>query len=302
MGHSFTHPASAALMERVAHQLTADDLFLVPDHHLLFVCGGPIDGTKTYCREIFWDFLRTEPNKRYRVFLAEDAARDVVDHGKPTFLDLNEFEGFLASIADCIILFTESPGSMAELGFFSAYRDVAEKCLVVVDTKYQGDDSFINNGPINTIATVSRYKPCLYVPMNDRDYLCQTVIKRLRRFNRTNREKFTTNDFSKMSNKEQLAMLLELICLFRAISFAELTHIVDAIFRFSQPDRVKLHVSLLLSSRYVKRPDNHDDILVPSGNHRMVSLSKVQPHRISIDIADYYRRHAPDRYAYISGL
>jgi hypothetical protein len=46
-----------------------------------------------------------------------------------------------------IILFVESPGSIAELGAFSALKTVQPKVLAVVNKKFDRP-SFIANGPV----------------------------------------------------------------------------------------------------------------------------------------------------------
>jgi hypothetical protein len=68
-----------------------------------------------------------------------------MDHER--FTDLLEVETYLADLAEIIILFVESPGSIAELGTFSALATVQPKVLAVVNTKHDGP-SFIADGPV----------------------------------------------------------------------------------------------------------------------------------------------------------
>ena len=57
-----------------------------------------------------------------------------MDHER--FTDLLEVESYLADLAELIIiLFVESPGSIAELGAFSALVTVQPKVLAVVNKK-----------------------------------------------------------------------------------------------------------------------------------------------------------------------
>ena len=67
------------------------------------------------------------------------------------FPDLLELENYLAHLADVIVLFVESPGSIAELGAFAASDTLRPKLLAVRNTFYASEQSFIADGPIRKI-------------------------------------------------------------------------------------------------------------------------------------------------------
>ena len=67
------------------------------------------------------------------------------------FPDLFELENYLAHLADVIVLFVESPGSIAELGAFAASDTLRPKLLAVRNTFYASEQSFIADGPIRKI-------------------------------------------------------------------------------------------------------------------------------------------------------
>jgi hypothetical protein len=95
MRHPFLHPAGAVLLRRVAQAFTRDDLYLVVDRHLLFVCGGPVAPETKSLRKQFLCYAQSElPN--FRVFLAEAATTDIVKSNPPNFLNLANFEHFIA--------------------------------------------------------------------------------------------------------------------------------------------------------------------------------------------------------------
>lgn len=58
-------------------------------------------------------------------------------------------------MSDLVLLFSESPGSFAELGAFASHSDIASKTLVVIQQKYLGKDSFIAKGPIAYLSDIS---------------------------------------------------------------------------------------------------------------------------------------------------
>jgi len=122
--------------------------------NLIFLCGGPASQNPKAprrcqsVRDYFLWYVRTNrPTIAPRLRLAEDIGR-WLDHER--FTDLLEVENYLADLAEIIILFVESPGSIAELGAFSALTRVQPKVLAVVNKKFQGP-SFIADGPVRRL-------------------------------------------------------------------------------------------------------------------------------------------------------
>lgn len=66
------------------------------------------------------------------------------------FQDLLEFEEHIAALCACVLIFVESPGSIAELGSFAVMRHLASRLLVVCEQKFESgaDPSFIFLGPV----------------------------------------------------------------------------------------------------------------------------------------------------------
>ena len=93
----------------------------------------------------------TKKLRNITFLLAEDASKDLLQHANPGFINLSEFENLVADIADCIILFPETKGAIAELGLFSGSKKASRKLLIVTDKKHQSKDSFINLGHMATI-------------------------------------------------------------------------------------------------------------------------------------------------------
>jgi hypothetical protein len=120
--------------------------------NLIFLCGGPQQSVRSSryrsVRDYFFRQRKTNnPAIAPRVRLAEDISR-WFDHG--TFTDLLEVEEYVADLADLIILFVESAGSIAELGAFSALARVQPKVLAVVNETFK-EPSFISDGPVRRL-------------------------------------------------------------------------------------------------------------------------------------------------------
>lgn len=155
MDHPFQHPLGRELLKRVGYLFQSDKTYILRDSNIVFVCGGPID--KETMRKRFLEFGKTEL-PHLRLFLAEDAERDYVTNVEADLHNVAEFEEIIGHISDCLIIFPESPGSFAELGYFSKNPELNKKTLIVNDTDLQGQDSFIRRGPIHLIDTVSKFR------------------------------------------------------------------------------------------------------------------------------------------------
>lgn len=118
----------------------------------VFLCGGQQpDGNNRplFARSHFHNWLQeNDPEMTQRIILAEKV-NDWSEDG--VYRELFTLEKHLAALANVIVLFAESPGSIAELGAFSALPEVKEKLLVFVQTKNYEKRSFIKLGPIKLL-------------------------------------------------------------------------------------------------------------------------------------------------------
>jgi hypothetical protein len=118
----------------------------------IFFCGGPVEdvskpvvSVRDYViRHLFDSHHELADN----IVLAEQI-RDWLDFA--TYEDLITFEKHLAHLATVVVLFIESPGSIAELGAFSLTDEIARKLLVFVRKDHYESKSYIRLGPLNFI-------------------------------------------------------------------------------------------------------------------------------------------------------
>lgn len=135
--------------EALSAQIRLEQSRVKPYQGIVFLCGGTTDIRspkppsirEALCREL----AKVEAIAR-RIRLAEDYkdwAHDSV------YSDLVTFEQHLAELSSLIVLILESPGSLAELGLFSAIEAFREKLLVFIDSGHYTASSFIRLGPID---------------------------------------------------------------------------------------------------------------------------------------------------------
>jgi hypothetical protein len=73
-------------------------------------------------------------------------------------LNALKMEEIVAALSDAVVIFVESPGTFAELGAFSMVPDLRSKMLVVLESRFEFAESFINTGPVRLIVDASVFK------------------------------------------------------------------------------------------------------------------------------------------------
>jgi hypothetical protein len=96
-----------------------------------------------------------------QIVLAESIVGDHVAHG---FADLLSLERLLADVVAVILLFVESPGSLAELGAFTASDNILDRLSAVIEECHrEHTESFVYLGPISRL-TRHNEKRLMYAP------------------------------------------------------------------------------------------------------------------------------------------
>jgi hypothetical protein len=124
----------------------------------IFLCGGRISSAEESfdsCRDIFFAYIkRNNCSFSGNIVLAEDVIRYFEN---TDYKDLLSFEKDLASLSLLTVIFSESPGAIAELGSFSVMEYIQERLLIVIHRDHSYDQtSFIWRGPISYIRNMAK--------------------------------------------------------------------------------------------------------------------------------------------------
>ncbi len=115
----------------------------------IFLCGGLIRTDDKASSPSLRDYLirlrKIEPRLADKVVLAERANQLFL---KTTYQSLIRFEEDIAMLSGLVVLIAESPGSLAELGSFEASKTIRRRLRVLIQDRFEDDESFIRNGPI----------------------------------------------------------------------------------------------------------------------------------------------------------
>jgi hypothetical protein len=116
----------------------------------LFLCGGPISALPNEHPKSLRDYLFRVRSLKIsgKIIRAEQATQIYRDSG---YSNLISFEEDIAKIASLVLVISESPGSLAELGAFSVHREIRPSLIVIMQTSHEKDESFIRYGPIDLL-------------------------------------------------------------------------------------------------------------------------------------------------------
>jgi len=143
-----------------------------------------------------------------------------------SFSDLLEFEMHLAALAACVLIFVESPGSIAELGCFAVMPQLKNKVLVVCEQWHASDEnSFIFLGPMSSLRRGDKssvqvfplhtYEAGLLTPSDELVSNCwEDIEEALRRFVK---RPVPESPFDDTAISHQLVLFAELVSLFGAM-------------------------------------------------------------------------------------
>jgi hypothetical protein len=302
MDEQFANPSGSKLLEEVGAVFRTKPLFQKKTRHIMFVCGGKVDGSKPTMRHEFVNWARTElPD--FILILAEAAFREALLHDPPRFVNLSKFEHLVAQISDCVLIFPESDGSFAEVGYFSSVDSVRRKVLVASDVSHQAD-SFLNLGPIDTFNKKSFLQPAVHVTAAGTGVDFRPVKERLARLsNRSRRRRLHHGPYSGLDYGEKFCVLLETIIIFRALTLEGLTRSIAESFggRVMPADKrdFKVLLSTLIASGHVARCD---DYFVPTASAApLLDIEDTNLDDLVAHATYYHKRHDDRAYELIRG-
>lgn len=259
MPNPFSHPSSDKLLGYIKTQFETNKFNQKKDRHLIFLCGGSVSPRSRSLRKKFIRYSQKSLPK-FRIILAETVVKDITQHSDPDFFNIADFESFIADISDCLLIFPESPGSIAEIGFFSNNEKTVRKILAVTDLNRQ-HDSFIYIGPIDKINNKSIFKS---VVIDYKRPNFKPIKKRLNdRFPASQAKHFPFKDFSEYTVQERLYIVFQLLIIFSALTLEGLVYCLNKIFGNYKLEEIKHFLSFLVAAKYVRRIGEYSHYFVP---------------------------------------
>lgn len=288
------HPSSDALIERVAHIFQNKKILATRSRYIAFLCGGSVKSRARSMRKRFIKYAKHNLPS-VRIFLAENAQTDISEHSDPELINVAEFEELIASISDCIIIFPESPGSYAELGYFAKHERIRESLLVVNDENLQSEDSFINNGPIRMIDEFSAFQPVILLSFKGGDPDFNHIVQRLRnRFPSRYRKSFEFGPWNLFSNKVKMFLIFEIVRMFRILNVESIKYILEKIFGQIEDVELKRLISILVASMHFERLGDDKQFFATSKSAEpFFEFDNFNITTLWLDVNLHFKKHAP---------
>lgn len=133
----------------------------------VFLCGAnKLNGEPSARRTELINFSEKQL-RNCHFFLAELIFKELSEDDESQLDNLLDIESELSALADYILIILESYSSFTELGAFSYSKELRSKLIVINNTKYVNQKSFINMGPIKAITEVNKQGHFLHYKMNE---------------------------------------------------------------------------------------------------------------------------------------
>lgn len=165
--------------------------------------------------------------------------------------DIADFENLVGRLSHAIVIFPEAPGSFAETGYFCLVDELSRKTILVLDSKYQNQDSFISMGPARKIARASVFEPNILMDFKKPKF--QDVLDRLHRINPTNSKRRMITD-SKINEHEYDAfcLIMKSVDLLQIATFSDILYILRAVTKSQiKPPLARKISSILVGAKYL---------------------------------------------------
>jgi hypothetical protein len=281
-----------------------------------FICGGVMEkepAPPRSLRDAFMRVIHRSPLKKYQFILAEDPGI-FVPQGE--YFELLKFESDIAQLSELLVLFSESYGSVAELGVFVMDDEISPKLMVVIDEKNYAQDSFIRLGPLFSLSrwhgesavcvlTLSELNAAPNVANIELDKLLEALDTPLKSRLAYKREPRT---FDKRRHGHVTKLITGLIQHYGALTLDEIDFLLYCLNISTPPEEIKKHLlcAKLFQWVYVEKRGiftYYAATLAAEKNALQFNLipnTQIKDRkRWRADIRDYWQRTEPDRFKVI---
>ncbi|PIF21762.1 retron St85 family effector protein [Candidatus Pantoea floridensis] len=133
----------------------------------VFLCGANKNNGEPSARRTELIKFSEKQLSNCHFFLAELIFKELSEDDDAQLDNLLDIESELSALADHILIILESYSSFTELGAFSYSKELRGKLIVINNSKYINQKSFINMGPIKAITEVNDKGHFLHYKMNE---------------------------------------------------------------------------------------------------------------------------------------
>lgn len=295
------HPAGDYVLRKLIELIQSGQFWLLPSRFMLFICGGSMrteEGGKKSLRLQFVEYAKDNIHSEH-LLLAESAFEELTTYNGFFFRNLAHLEETISHVVDCVILFTESPGSFAELGYFAG-SEIKKKVLVAMPFEHHADGSFINEGIMPIIESESPYRGPALIQINGhiaQDFQSvETKLQKLRNYNKKNKTKMNLEDSDEMSIQLIFYLSCFLVQVCRVLHIDDLkrllTEVVGLVLETETFDQV---IAFACGSGLLVRVGDQMKFLIHSVEVApFIEIKGVQEGRITATAVEFYSEYFPE--------
>ncbi len=190
------------------------------------IFGGPIRFKKSRAkpksnRDAFYRWILEHRSDLKELLLIPENYSDWSDSA--IYSDLLLFEKDLGYLTSAVLIFLESPGSIAELGAFSQIDSLSKRLMVVVKDGHHPKKSFISLGPIRSIKETQKHAHSVCVIPDVKPEQLMPSIPSIVEMLDLKRARTKSNESRKRNDQQhQILLILDFINLFLVIQKNEL--------------------------------------------------------------------------------
>ena len=277
----------------ITNSIHSKSTLLQKDSVIIIVCGAQSDKDNPTCRDLFIEYGKKHLTQ-FKLFQAEQVFSALKDlEGK----DLLSLEGEFSKFSDCIIVFLESPGALAEIGAFAMEKDLVKILLTINEKKFKDSKSFIKLGPIAKADKLSSFKPTLYADFKHILKYVGLIEDRLNsKLKRRRRKRIDLSTYERFVDKKRKIKMLfisDIIALFSPLSHRDLFYILREIYGEKTRYSLKIEIGILEALGIIQRDKN---LLYRTVNEKDYFFDfNVDIERLRATVLNHYAKYFRDK-------
>ena len=203
-----------------------------------------------------------------------------------------------------ILIFLESPGTIAELGLFTTYDNLINKLMVFVSEDHYESDSFIKLGPLRYISDKNEEMVRCY-PWDEKNLKNSTksVLKDISQDIKDLLKKYNKKEMFQIDNPGHISFLIfEIILLFKALKYNEISKFLDCLDLSISKSELNRFLFLLEKLEFISKKSYGSEFYYPLQKQSRVRFSlkdktkKIDKSAITMAAVQFYTQEPSERH------
>ena len=272
---------------------------------IIFACGGNADVRLPEPKSVRGFFIEhivsREPELFSHIRIAENF-KDWLNDSK--YADLKTFEEDIAHISSLILIFLESPGTIAELGLFATYDNLIDKLIIFVSEFHYSSDSFIKLGLLRYLSGKNEDIVRCY-PWDDNNLknTAKSVINDISEDIKDLLSKHHKREVFQEENPGHISFVIfEIILLFKALKYNEIMDSLECLGLCISKQKLNRFLFLLEKLGFISKKSYGSEFYYPLQKQSRVSLSlkdktkKIDKSAITMAAMQFYMQEPKERH------